>query len=214
MSTPAPKTAAKSAPKATAQKSAPLIAKKVEGAPKTETENVDARNAAKSVGRRSDLHGSFILVRIRGTVHVTGKIRDTLEMLRLNHPMHAVVIPKTESYMGMVNRAKDYVAYGDIDATTMAALIKSRGRLMGDKPIDDAFVKTATENKYANIDAFAKAVAEGKATLKELGDDAKPLFRLNPPVGGFKGSTKKHFTVKGELGYRGKEINELIKRMI
>jgi hypothetical protein len=33
-------------------------------------------------------------------------------------------------------------------------------------------------------------------------------------VGGHKGSTKKHFAVKGELGYRGKEINELIKRMM
>lgn len=179
-------------------------------APSTEA----SRNASKSIGRRSDKGGSFIMVRIRGTVNVTGKVADTLEMLRMNRPMHAVVIPKTESYLGMVNKVKDYVAYGDIDAQTMAQLIKSRGRLVGDKPIDDAFVAKATENKYANIDAFAKAVAEGTATLKELGDEAKPLFRLNPPQGGFKGSTKKHFTVKGELGYRGKEINELIKRMI
>jgi large subunit ribosomal protein L30 len=183
-------------------------------APASEEQREADRNAQKRVGRRSDANGSFILVRVRGTVNITGKIADTLEMLRLNRPMHAVVIPKTESYLGMVNRAKDYVAYGDVDAQTLAALIKARGRVMGDKPIDDAFVKTATENKYATIDAFAKAVAEGKATLKELGEDAKPVFRLNPPVGGFKGSTKKHFTVKGELGYRGKEINELIKRMM
>lgn len=172
------------------------------------------RNAAKSVGRRSSGTGSFILVRVRGTVNINGKVADTLDMLRLTRPMHAVVIPKTESYLGMVNKVKDYVAYGDVDATTMSALIRERGRVMGDKPIDDAFVKTATQNKYANVDAFAKALAEGKATLKELGDDAKPVFRLNPPVGGFKGSTKKHFTVKGELGYRGNKINELIKRMI
>ena len=172
------------------------------------------RNAGKNAGRRSDANGSYVLVRIRGTVHVTGKTRDTLEMLRLNRPNHAVVIPKTESYVGMVNRVKDYVAYGDVDAGTLATLIKERGRLMGDKPIDDAFVKTATENKYANVDAFAKAVAEGKATLKDLGEDAKPVFRLHPPTGGHKGSTKKHYTVKGELGYRGKEINELIRRMI
>ena len=157
---------------------------------------------------------SLLLVRIRGTVNVTGKIADTLDMLHLHFPNNAVVIPKTESYLGMVNRVKDYVAYGDIDATTLAALIKGRGRKVGDKPIDDAFVKSATENKYATIDAFAKAVADGKATLKELGDEAKPVFRLNPPVGGHKGSTKKHYTVKGELGYRGKEINALIKRMM
>ncbi len=157
---------------------------------------------------------SLILVRIRGTVNVTGKIADTLDMLHLSRPNHAVVIPKTESYLGMVNRVKDFVAYGDIDAQTLEALIKARGRVMGDKPIDDAFVKAATENKYASVQAFAKAVADGKATLKDLGEDAKPVFRLHPPEGGHKGSTKKHFAVKGELGYRGKEINELVKRMM
>ena len=171
------------------------------------------RNASKGIGRQSGT-GSLILVRLRGTVRLNGKIADTMEMLRLNRPNHAVVIPRTESYMGMVGKVKDYVAYGEIDAATMSALLKGRGRVMGDKPIDDAFVKSATENKYANVDAFAKALADGTATMKDLGEDAKPVFRLNPPVGGFKGSTKKHFTVKGELGYRGKEINELIKRMI
>lgn len=158
--------------------------------------------------------GALFLVRIRGTVHVTGKTKDTLDMLHLTRPNHATVIPNTESYLGMVNRVKDYVAYGDIDGDTLAALIKSRGRLMGDKPIDDAVIKGSTDNKYATVDAFAKAVAKGEATIKQLGEDVKPVFRLTPPRGGHKGSTKRHYTVKGELGYRGKEINELVKRMM
>lgn len=158
--------------------------------------------------------GALFLVRIRGTVHVTGKTKDTLDMLHLTRPNHGTVIPNTKSYVGMVNRVKDYVAYGDIDADTLAALIKSRGRLMGDKPIDDAIIKATTDNKYATVDAFAKAVAKGETTLKQLGEDVKPVFRLTPPRGGHKGSTKRHFTVKGELGYRGKEINELVKRMM
>jgi large subunit ribosomal protein L30 len=173
-----------------------------------------SRNAGKRAGRQSDKNGAYFLVRLRGTVHITGKIRDTLEMLRLNRPMHAVVIPKTESYVGMVNKVKDYVAFGDIDTPTLAALIRGRGRLMGDKPITDASIKEATQGKYATIDAFAKAVADGKASMKDLGEDAKPVFRLHPPEGGFPGSTKKHYTVKGELGYRGKEINQLVMRMI
>ena len=176
--------------------------------------NVDARNATKRAGRQSSSTGSLILVRIRGTVNVTGKISDTLDMLHLERPNAACVIPKTESYMGMVNRVKDYVAYGDIDFETMAALLKARGRWMGDKPMDDASIKAATNNKYATVDAFAKAVANGQATIKELGENAKPVFRLHPPTGGHKGSTKRHFTVKGELGYRGKEINDLIRRMM
>ena len=41
------------------------------------------------------------------------------------------------------------------------------------------------------------------------------LFRLAPPKGGFerKGNLKA-FTQGGALGYRGKEINKLLKRMI
>jgi large subunit ribosomal protein L30 len=176
--------------------------------------NVDARNATKRAGRQSSATGSFILVRIRGTVHVTGKTSDTLDMLHLQRPNMATVIPKTESYVGMVQRVKDYVAYGDIDADTLAALIKARGRWMGDKPMDDATIKTATESKFATVDAFAKAVVKGEATMKDLGENAKLVFRLTPPRGGHKGSTKRHYTVKGELGYRGKEINELIRRMM
>ena len=157
---------------------------------------------------------SLVLVRIRGTVNVTGKTSDTLDMLHLERPNHAVVVPKTPSYLGMVQRVKDYVAYGDVDAETMGALLKARGKVTGQRPLTDAFVKEATANKFATIDAFAKAVVDGSATLKDLGEDYKPYFRLNPPVGGHVGSTKRHFTVKGELGYRGKDINALLRRMM
>jgi len=41
----------------------------------------------------------------------------------------------------------------------------------------------------------------------------KPIFRLNPPKKGYEG-IKRSFVNKGALGYRGKEINKLIERMI
>ena len=43
--------------------------------------------------------------------------------------------------------------------------------------------------------------------------DVKPLFRLHPPKGGWK-STKKPFVRGGALGYRGKAINDLVRRMV
>jgi len=42
----------------------------------------------------------------------------------------------------------------------------------------------------------------------------KPVFRLHPPRGGFKGSIRKPYGAGGELGYRGAAINELIRRML
>ncbi len=47
-------------------------------------------------------------------------------------------------------------------------------------------------------------------TLKEKGESN--VYRLAPPKGGFK-TLKKHWP-KGDLGYRGESINELIKRML
>ncbi|RLF30819.1 MAG: 50S ribosomal protein L30, partial [Thermoplasmata archaeon] len=43
--------------------------------------------------------------------------------------------------------------------------------------------------------------------------DIKPVLRLNPPRKGYEG-VKRSFMEGGALGYRGKEINKLIKRMI
>jgi large subunit ribosomal protein L30 len=41
----------------------------------------------------------------------------------------------------------------------------------------------------------------------------KPLIRLKAPKGGWR-STKKPFALGGALGYRGRAINELAKRML
>jgi large subunit ribosomal protein L30 len=54
-------------------------------------------------------------------------------------------------------------------------------------------------------------------TLKEKRPEeyAKGFFRLHPPKGGFeRGGIKKAYSNKGALGYRGKEIVSLIKRMM
>jgi len=40
------------------------------------------------------------------------------------------------------------------------------------------------------------------------------VFRLRPPKKGFKGKVKRSFAAGGEAGYRGEEINELLKRMV
>lgn len=56
-------------------------------------------------------------------------------------------------------------------------------------------------------------------TLKELkkikNSSKENLIRLNPPRGGYeRKGVKKGFARGGALGYRGKKINELIKKMI
>lgn len=87
------------------------------------------------------------VVRLRGTIGVNRKIEDTLKMLRLHKKYHCVVIPDTPSYRGMLQVVKDYVAYGEIDAETLAMLLRNRGRLKGDRKLTDEYVKEKPDTK-------------------------------------------------------------------
>ena len=151
----------------------------------------------------------FAVIRLRGEVDVHRKIKETLKLLRLHKKYHCVVVPDTSSYRGMLQVVKDYVAYGEIDAETLALLLRNRGRLTGNRRLTDEYVKETTG--YENIDEFAKAVIDGKASLRDI-PELKPVFRLHPPRGGLK-SIKWHYGYGGDLGYHGRDISKLIYKM-
>ena len=150
------------------------------------------------------------VVRIRGTVNVRGDVKDTLAMLRLHKPNHAVLIPATPTYLGMLQKAKDYISWGEISEETLAKLLQRRGRLKGGKPLTQEYLKKLG---FKNFLSVAKALHSGKLSLKSL-PDLKPVFRLHPPSGGFKKPVKRAFAEGGELGYRGERINELLEHMM
>jgi len=151
----------------------------------------------------------FLVIRVRGTTGVIQNIADTLDMLRLNRISHAVVIEENPSYEGMLQKAKDYITWGEIDAETLAAIIAKRGRLPGNVKVTDEY---AAENPdYKDTADLANAVIESKVKLAEVG--IKPVFRLHPPRKGYEDI---RLSVKegGSLGYRGEEIKDLAKRML
>ena len=112
----------------------------------------------------------------------------------------------------MLQKAKDYITWGDADAGLIEKMISERGRLIGDKPVTDADVKESTD--YANIKDFAAAIASGDATVKDMAN-LKRVFRLHPPRGpkGW-GGIKRTYVVGGALGPRGEDISALVERMI
>jgi len=153
---------------------------------------------------------AYAVVRVRGRVGVRKDIADTLKMLRLHRVNHCVIIPETETFKGMINKVKDYVTYGEIDKDTLVKLILKRGRLPGNKRVDEETIK---ELMNMSVDELAEKIANGEIKLKDT--PLKPVFRLHPPKKGFeKGGIRKPFTVGGALGYRGEKINDLILRMI
>ncbi|MHC1586779.1 MAG: 50S ribosomal protein L30 [Candidatus Hecatellaceae archaeon] len=150
------------------------------------------------------------VVRIRGTVNVRGDVKDTLAMLRLHKANHATVIPATPTYLGMLQKAKDYLTWGEISEATLARLLQRRGRLEGNKPLTEEYLR---KMGFKGFEELAKAICSGKLTLKQI-PGLKPVFRLHPPSKGFKHSVKRHVAEGGELGYRGEKINELLERMM
>jgi large subunit ribosomal protein L30 len=120
-------------------------------------------------------------------------------MLRLHRINHCVIIPKNHNYEGMLQKARYFITWGEIDGETLEKLVAKRGRFAGDRKVRDL--------EYAK--ELAHFMLSGKPA-KETG--IKPVFRLSPPSKGYE-STKSLYP-KGSLGYRGEKINELIKRMI
>jgi len=152
----------------------------------------------------------FAAVRVRGIVNVKPNIKRTLQLFRLNRVNHCVLLEENASIKGMLQIAKDYITWGEIDKTTLSKLISSRGKLEGDKELTEDYIKSATS--YNNLEQLSQAIIDNKFKYKDI-PNVKQIFRLSPPKNGYEG-IKRSFVNKGALGYRRKEINKLLERMI
>ena len=153
---------------------------------------------------------AYAVVRVRGNINVRKSIKDTLKMLRLNRINHCVIIPESKEYNGMLKKVKDYVTWGEITEELLKEILISRGKLMGDKPLNDKYIKSSSQ--FKSLTNFSEAIIKGKAKLTDL-RDIKPVIRLHPPRKGYEG-IKRPFSLGGALGYRGDKINDLLRRMI
>ncbi len=152
----------------------------------------------------------FAIIRVRGIVNVNPDIKLTLKLLRLTKVNHCTLLEENKVYKGMLQKVKDYTTWGEIDKETLPKLMESRGMLVGDKQITEDYIKSATS--YNTFEKLSQAILDNKFKYKDI-PDVKPLFRLSPPKKGYEG-IKRSFKNGGALGYRGKEINKLIGRMI
>ena len=149
------------------------------------------------------------VVRVRGRVGVPQEVENTLRMLKLTRVNHCVFVDDRPTYRGMLQKAKDYITWGEVTPEEVALILRSRGELAGGKRLTDAYVKEHT--KFKSIDDFARAFVEFNAELSDI-PRLKPVFRLHPPRKGYRG-IKRSFVEGGALGYRGEAMKELLRRM-
>lgn len=150
------------------------------------------------------------VLRVRGTINIKEDINDTLKMLRLNRANHLTILPSTPEYLGMIQKIKNYIIWGEITPETLTYLLKKRGEMIGGKKIAISYLE---KKGFKTFEELANKILSSELKLKDL-DEIKPIFRLHPPSKGFKKSLKHAFTDGGELGYRGEKINTLLMKMM
>lgn len=151
------------------------------------------------------------VVQVRGTLGMNYKFKDTLKFLKLVRKNSCSVVENNRTSLGMLVKLKDYVTWGEISPGIYKELLEKRGRIVGNKTLTEAYIKNKVNMNY---DEFVKNFFDGKIKMKEV-PGLKPFFRLSPPRGGFdKNGIKKQFSLGGALGYRGDDINNLVRRML
>lgn len=152
---------------------------------------------------------AYIVVRIRGTVNVPSWAYTTLHLLNLDKRFRATIIPEDPSFVGMLQRVKNYVAWCRADKETVKELIAKRARKQGYKQVESSDLKSMG---YNSVDDLAAAIADGKVALSKL-ELVKPWFALAPPRKGFKRKSKRMYQEQGVLG-ENQELLSLVKNMI
>jgi large subunit ribosomal protein L30 len=154
----------------------------------------------------------ILAVRLRGTAADNPDVMKTMESLKLERTFQARLLDNTPSNLGMLRAAKALVAWGEVAPEILGQVLKKRGEKDGADGLDEGFVKILGKSSF---DDLAKAVVAGEVGIRDLySAGLKPRFRFHPPRGGFKRSLRRAATDGGELGYRGADINPLVKRMI
>jgi large subunit ribosomal protein L30 len=133
------------------------------------------------------------IVRISGQVEMPSGAKEALFRMRLRKKYSAVLLSDAPENAKILEKVRNFVAFGKIDEKTLEELILKRGKSLSKTKIDAKKVIEAIEKKGINSSGI------------------KPFFRLHPPRGGI--DSKSHFP-KGVLGDNKEKINDLLRRML
>jgi len=185
-----------------------------------------AERALISKHRQARATGSFyvdpepkiaIVVRIRGIMGVSPKVKKILRLLRLRQIHNATFVRLTGPTLKMLKLVEPYIAYGYPNLKTVRELVYKRGfaTVRGQRyRINDNTIIYKQLRKH-NIICMEDIIHEiytcGKS-FKWVNRFLWP-FKLNPPRGGYV-KKRVHFAEGGDAGNREKYINKLIRKML
>jgi large subunit ribosomal protein L30 len=154
--------------------------------------------------------GSLLVVNLRGLVNTRTSVRQTLEQLKLMRRFNATIIPNNRMSRGMLQSAKEHVAWCKLDEPIAEKLVSKRLEISNGRKVPEDKLKELTG--MSTFSELASGLVSGKVRLNE-GDKFRQFFRLSPPRGGFKRSTRRQYGEGGALG-PNKELIDLVEKMI
>ncbi len=150
------------------------------------------------------------VIRVRGTSGIRPQAVKSCSLMRLHHVNHMALINESETLQGMLQTAKDYITWGEIDKETLVEVLKNRALLEGRKSLTEEYIKEKMGiESFSNL---AQEMMEGKLKYSDI-PGIIPVLRMHPPKGGYE-YIRSQYKKNGTLGYRGSEVNLLIRKML
>lgn len=154
--------------------------------------------------------GSLLVVNMRGLVNTRTPVKTTLEQLSIARRFNATIVPDTEAYRGMLKLSKEHVAWCKLTSDVAEKLLSKRSEKSTGVKYAEEDLKNSKE--YSSFGELAKALESGNVNLSHL-ELMRPFFRLNPPKGGFRKSTRRQHSDGGILG-RNEDLAKYVERML
>jgi large subunit ribosomal protein L7e len=172
--------------------------------------------ASKSIYVPPEAKLAFV-IRIRGIIGVSPKVRKILQLLRLRQINNGVFVKLNGATVKMLRLVEPYIAYGYPNLKTTRELIYKRGHGKVEKkrtPLDnnDIIEKALGTFDIVCMEDLIHEVHTVGPHFKEAANFLWPM-KLSSPTGGFRKKLL-HYNEGGDAGLRGEKIHELVKRMI
>lgn len=175
--------------------------------------------------REAKLHGNYyrepeakvvFVIRIRGIIGVSPKVRKILQLLRLRQIHNGVFLRVNKPIMHMLRMVDPFIAYGYPNLKSVRELLYKRGHGKINKqriPItDNAIIEQALGNVgIICIEDLIHEIYTCGPNFKAANNFLYP-FKLSSPLGGFQ-KKKLHHNDGGSAGNNEHRINALIRRM-
>jgi large subunit ribosomal protein L30 len=151
----------------------------------------------------------LLVLNLRGKIDSTAPVRKALAELKVERRFTATVVRDDGPTRGMLRSCKDYVAWSPIDSKLLSILLKARGMVSESRRLNQDALESLGFKKYEEL--ADKIVKDGERLSAYEG--IRPFFRLSPPKGGYKLSSRRQASEKGILGSNPR-LAELVGRMV